>query len=283
MMQSSFSHVIGLSSAYRRGLCACIAHSISARQQESVRTRDWGSRRARAGAPGKSADFTDGIEGLLDRPALPTVVTVAGTEHLLCPLLGPVCIILVKPHGSPERYRWRYLKGTRNIHEVVHKKHWEQCLAQRARQRTPPVVTLLSPCRSCPLGPAALSGTCAKGLYLSLLLFPFPCSCSFSWSLIARALVNTKILLTFCVPARVFMNFSRCGMEKEMTVHSRILAWRIPGMAEPGGLPSMGSHRVGHDWSDLAAAAAEARCGKCSLLHILPSSCLIHHLRVAFL
>ena len=34
------------------------------------------------------------------------------------------------------------------------------------------------------------------------------------------------------------------------------LAWRIPGMAEPGGLPSMGLHRVGHDWSDLAAAAA---------------------------
>ena len=34
------------------------------------------------------------------------------------------------------------------------------------------------------------------------------------------------------------------------------LAWRIPGMGEPGGLPSLGSHRVGHDWSDLAAAAA---------------------------
>ena len=34
------------------------------------------------------------------------------------------------------------------------------------------------------------------------------------------------------------------------------LAWRIPGTGEPGGLPSMGSHRVGHDWSDLAAAAA---------------------------
>ena len=41
-----------------------------------------------------------------------------------------------------------------------------------------------------------------------------------------------------------------------MAPHSSVLAWRIPGMAEPGGLPSMGSHRVGHDWSDLAAAAA---------------------------
>ena len=38
--------------------------------------------------------------------------------------------------------------------------------------------------------------------------------------------------------------------------YSSVLAWRIPGTAEPGGLPSMGSHRVGHNWSDLAAAAA---------------------------
>ena len=42
-------------------------------------------------------------------------------------------------------------------------------------------------------------------------------------------------------------------MEKEMATHSSVLAWRIPGMEKPGGLPSMGSHRVGHDWSDLAA------------------------------
>ena len=41
-----------------------------------------------------------------------------------------------------------------------------------------------------------------------------------------------------------------------MATHSSVLAWRIPGMGEPGGLPSMGSHRVGHDWSNLAAAAA---------------------------
>ena len=37
------------------------------------------------------------------------------------------------------------------------------------------------------------------------------------------------------------------GMEKEMATHSSVLAWRIPGTGEPGGLPSMGSHRVGHD------------------------------------
>jgi len=39
------------------------------------------------------------------------------------------------------------------------------------------------------------------------------------------------------------------------------LQWRIPGMGEPGGQPSMGSHRVGHDWSDLAAAAASSCSG----------------------
>ena len=37
------------------------------------------------------------------------------------------------------------------------------------------------------------------------------------------------------------------GLEKEMATHSNVLAWRIPGMGEPGGLPFMGSHRVGHD------------------------------------
>ena len=43
-----------------------------------------------------------------------------------------------------------------------------------------------------------------------------------------------------------------------MATHSSVLAWRIPGTGEPGGLPSMGSHRVGHDSSDLTAAAAAA-------------------------
>ena len=41
-----------------------------------------------------------------------------------------------------------------------------------------------------------------------------------------------------------------------MATHSSVLAWRIPRTGEPGGLPSMGSHRVGHDLSDLVAAAA---------------------------
>ena len=44
------------------------------------------------------------------------------------------------------------------------------------------------------------------------------------------------------------------ALEKEMATHSSVLAWRIPGTGEPGGLPSVGLHRVGHDWSDLAVS-----------------------------
>ena len=51
------------------------------------------------------------------------------------------------------------------------------------------------------------------------------------------------------------------ALEKETATHSSVLAWRIPGTGEPSGLPSMGSHRVGHDWSDLAAS--------CVKLHLL--------------
>ena len=46
------------------------------------------------------------------------------------------------------------------------------------------------------------------------------------------------------------------ALEKEMATHSSVLAWRIRGTGEPGGLPSVGSHRVGHNWHDLGAAAA---------------------------
>ena len=48
------------------------------------------------------------------------------------------------------------------------------------------------------------------------------------------------------------------ALEKDMATHSSVLAWRIPGTGEPGRLLSMGSHRVGHDGSDLAAAAAQS-------------------------
>ena len=51
-------------------------------------------------------------------------------------------------------------------------------------------------------------------------------------------------------------NFHFHALEKEMATHSSVLAWRVPGREEPGGLLSMGSHRVRQDWSNLAAAAA---------------------------
>ena len=47
------------------------------------------------------------------------------------------------------------------------------------------------------------------------------------------------------------------ALEKEMATHSSVLAWRMPGMGEPGGLPSLRSNRVGHNWSDLAAATKQ--------------------------
>ena len=72
------------------------------------------------------------------------------------------------------------------------------------------------------------------------------------------------------------------ALGKEMATHSSVLAWRIPGTREPGGLPSMGSHRVGHDWSDLAAAALlkpickrlvlYINCRKMNLKHTYPCS-----------
>ena len=54
---------------------------------------------------------------------------------------------------------------------------------------------------------------------------------------------------------RLHFTFHFHALEKAMATHSSVLAWRIPGTGEPGGLLSMWSHRVRHDWSDLAAAA----------------------------
>ena len=69
--------------------------------------------------------------------------------------------------------------------------------------------------------------------------------------------------------------------EKEMATHSSVLAWRIPGKGEPGGLPSMGSHRVGHDWSDLAAAAAVNDIHR-STMELAPPGGLQHESPVCF-
>ena len=65
------------------------------------------------------------------------------------------------------------------------------------------------------------------------------------------------------------------ALVKEMATHSSVLAWRIPGTGAPGGLPSLESHRVGHDCSDLAAAAAAAAAFLCvdPVQRVYPSTC----------
>ena len=70
------------------------------------------------------------------------------------------------------------------------------------------------------------------------------------WAAIHRVAISRTRLSNFT------FTFHFHALEKEMATHSSVLAWRIPGTGEPGGLPSTRSHRVGHDWSDLAAAAA---------------------------
>ena len=62
-----------------------------------------------------------------------------------------------------------------------------------------------------------------------------------------------------------------------MATHSGTLAWKIPGTAEPGGLPSLGLHRVGHNWSDLAAAAGTEGQTPWGLEY--PSRLSLRHLR----
>ena len=82
------------------------------------------------------------------------------------------------------------------------------------------------------------------------------------WAAVHGATKNRTRLSDFT------FTFHYHALEKEMATHSSVLAWRIPATGEPGGLPSMGSHRVGHDWSDLAAAAAAAKTFFIICLHL---------------
>jgi len=66
------------------------------------------------------------------------------------------------------------------------------------------------------------------------------------------------------IDGEFFGNFSCSCTEKAMATHSSTLAWRIPGTEKPSRLPSVGSYRVGHNWSDLAAAACS--CKRISLI-----------------
>ena len=56
-----------------------------------------------------------------------------------------------------------------------------------------------------------------------------------------------EVVKSWTQMSRFTLTFHFDALEKEMATHSSVLPWRIPGMAEPGGLPSMGSHRVRHD------------------------------------
>ena len=84
------------------------------------------------------------------------------------------------------------------------------------------------------------------------------CKCMFtmeSISLLHRSPASSKLEAKRDRHSFSLSLISFTSLEKEMATHSSVLAWRIPGTEETGGLLSMGSHRVGHDWCDLAAAA----------------------------
>ena len=98
-------------------------------------------------------------------------------------------------------------------------------------------------------------------IWLFLLLFgegtgdPLQCSClenpmaGGAWQASVHGAAKSRTWLRDCTFTSHFH-----ALEREMATHSSVLSWRIPGTGEPGGLPSLGSHRVGHDWSDAAAA-----------------------------
>ena len=89
-----------------------------------------------------------------------------------------------------------------------------------------------------------------NSVYLSIsisqFIIPFPVP---SWY---PHVCSLCLCLYFCFADK--FTYTIFPLEKEMEIHSSVLAWRIPGRREPGGLPSMGSPRVGHDWSDLPVA-----------------------------
>ena len=101
------------------------------------------------------------------------------------------------------------------------------------------------------------------------------CYMKFTWNLQKRQFYRDRKQISGCLDqaavhgvaksqtrlSDLTFTFHFHALEKEMATHCSVLAWRIPGTGKPGGLPFTGSHRVGHDWSDLAAAAAELEMG----------------------
>ena len=84
-----------------------------------------------------------------------------------------------------------------------------------------------------------------------------------AWWAAVHGVVNSRTQLS-----NFTFTFHFHALEKEMATYFSVLAWRIPGTGEPSGLPSMGSHRVGHDWSNLAAAAPWKKCYNQTRKHI---------------
>ena len=79
--------------------------------------------------------------------------------------------------------------------------------------------------------------------------------CCSQW-VISTDLSSSSLILSCAILNLLLWPSSELWKRKWQPKNSSVLAWRIPGTGEPGGLPTMGPHRVGHDWSDLAAAAA---------------------------
>ena len=109
--------------------------------------------------------------------------------------------------------------------------------------------------------PFLLRDSCPQYRYSGHLswIHPFP-SIFVHWFLKWRCSLLPSLVwpLTIYLDSWTYMSdftfsFYFHALEKEMATHFSVLAWRIPGTGEPGGLLSMGSHRVGHDWSDVAA------------------------------
>ena len=116
--------------------------------------------------------------------------------------------------------------------------------------------------------PAPLSWEFSRQEYWSRLPFPTPGDLSIPG--IEPASPTAPVLADGCFTT---VPHGKPNFNIAMATHSSALAWRIPGTEEPSGLPSVGSHRVGHDWSDLAAAAAVKLYNMVFILHVMQ----IHH------
>ena len=116
--------------------------------------------------------------------------------------------------------------------------------------------------------PLSPSECCWFQICILRCLFDIPLDCVTDNSQFTRYHLPEKLPRWLnCVYAFLHLQASCIPLLYSVATHFSVLAWRIPGTEEPGGLPSMGSHRVGHDWSDLARMRAlEKEMGRRSLV-----------------